>query len=155
MSQQFDVHKQAVARVAMLRLGPVTNVELFEYQTTDDHVAPPRNGDWGSHHLGFYVTDINAAVSYLERIEGVHLLYEPACMPGDPDAGNYFVYFKTPIGLLMEIHHTPKVLPSEAHVALPLGLYSEPYAKLGDELRDHVADLRGRQFLIMFSRGFA
>jgi len=32
---------------------------------------------------------------------------------------------------------------------------SEAYAKLGDELCDHVADLRGRQFLIMFSRGFA
>ncbi|MBV9142874.1 MAG: hypothetical protein JO115_18500 [Pseudonocardiales bacterium] len=31
----------------------------------------------------------------------------------------------------------------------------EAYAKLGDELCDHVADLRGRQFLIMFSRGFA
>jgi hypothetical protein len=28
----------------------------------------------------------------------------------------------------------------------------EPYAKLGDELPDHVADLRGRQFLIMPSR---
>ncbi|MGH3908539.1 MAG: hypothetical protein ACRDTE_30785 [Pseudonocardiaceae bacterium] len=31
----------------------------------------------------------------------------------------------------------------------------EAYAKLGDELCDHVADLRGRQFLIMLSRGFA
>ncbi len=32
---------------------------------------------------------------------------------------------------------------------------TEAYAKLGDELCDHVADLRGRQFLIMLSRGFA
>jgi catechol 2,3-dioxygenase-like lactoylglutathione lyase family enzyme len=127
MSQQFDVHKRAVARVAMLRLGPVTNVELFEYQTADDHVVPPRNGDWGSYHLGFSVTDMNAAVSYLERIEGVHLLSEPAGMPDDPDTESYFVYFKTPIGLLMEIHCMPKVLPSEAHAALPLGPYSEWY----------------------------
>lgn len=31
----------------------------------------------------------------------------------------------------------------------------EGYAKLGDGLCDHVADLRGRQFLIILSRGFA
>jgi DNA-binding GntR family transcriptional regulator len=31
----------------------------------------------------------------------------------------------------------------------------EAYAKLGDELYDHVADLRGRQILITLSRGFA
>lgn len=31
----------------------------------------------------------------------------------------------------------------------------EAYTKLGDEFCDHVADLRGRQFLIMLSRGFA
>jgi len=33
--------------------------------------------------------------------------------------------------------------------------YKETYAKLRDELCDHVADLRVRQFLIMLSRGFA
>jgi hypothetical protein len=31
----------------------------------------------------------------------------------------------------------------------------EGYAKPGDELCDHVADLREHRFLIMFSRGFA
>lgn len=31
----------------------------------------------------------------------------------------------------------------------------EPYAKLRDQFRDHVADLRERQFLIMCPRGFA
>jgi len=34
-------------------------------------------------------------------------------------------------------------------------LGKEAYAKLRNQIRDHVADLRGRQFLIMFSKGFA
>jgi hypothetical protein len=34
-------------------------------------------------------------------------------------------------------------------------LSQEAYAKPGDELRDHVADLLGRQSLIILSRGFA
>jgi regulator of protease activity HflC (stomatin/prohibitin superfamily) len=34
-------------------------------------------------------------------------------------------------------------------------LHREGYAKPGDELCDHVADLREHRFLIMFSRGFA
>ncbi|MBV9143925.1 MAG: tryptophan 7-halogenase [Pseudonocardiales bacterium] len=42
-----------------------------------------------------------------------------------------------------------------ARYGVPELAYLEAYAKLGDELCDHVADLRGRQFLIMFSRGFA
>jgi catechol 2,3-dioxygenase-like lactoylglutathione lyase family enzyme len=114
MRRQLDVHERAVARIAMLRVGPVTNVELFEYQIPQEQAPPPRNGDWGSHHLGFYVADMDAAVSYLERIEGVHLRGEPVRMPGGPDARDLFVYFDTPVGLLMEIHHSPTGVPPEA-----------------------------------------
>jgi 2-epi-5-epi-valiolone epimerase len=131
MRQQCGVHERAVARVAMLRLGPVTNVELFEYQTPDEQAPPPRNGDWGSYHLAFYVADMDAAVSYLERLEGVRLLGEPGCMPVGTDAGNHFVYFETPIGLFMEICHAPTGLSHEVHAAArrfgPCGEWYPPH----------------------------
>lgn len=113
MRRYLGVHERAVVRVGMLRLGPVTNVELLEYQTPGEQAPPPRNGDWGSHHLGFYVGDMDAALSYLECLEGVHLLGEPVCMPDGPNARDRFVYFETPIGLLMQVHHVPTGLPHE------------------------------------------
>lgn len=115
MRHQLGVHERAVARIAMLRLGPVTNVELFEYHAPGDPRPRPRNGDWGSHHLGFYVADMGAAVGYLECIEGVRLLGEPVVMPDGPNAGDHFVYFQTPIGLLMEVHHVPDGMPYKSH----------------------------------------
>lgn len=103
MRRQFGVHEQAVASVAMLRLGPVTNVELFEYRVPGEPAPSPRNGDWGSHHLGFPVADLDAAVSYLRDVEGVQLLGRP----GNVGTRRPFAYFTTPMGLLMKIHQVP------------------------------------------------
>ncbi len=114
MRQQLGVHERAIARIAMLRLGPVTNIELFEYRTPEKPSSRPRNSDWGSNHLGFYVADMDTAVSYLERLDGVRLLGEPIVMPEGPNAGDHFVYFETPTGLLMEVHHVPEGMPYEA-----------------------------------------
>lgn len=100
MRRQLGVHEAAVARIAMLRLGPVTNVELFEYQIPGEPAPRLRGGDWGSHHLGFAVADIDAAVSYLEGLDGVRLLGEPACLP---DRAERFVRCETPTGLLLQV----------------------------------------------------
>lgn len=121
MHRQLGVHERAVARIAMLRLGPVTNIELFEYQSPGEQAPAPRNGDWGSHHLGFSVEDLDAAVSYLEGLDGVHLLGEPVRMPDGPGAGDHFLYFHTPMGLLMQVQQVPAQPPREARTAADRG----------------------------------
>jgi catechol 2,3-dioxygenase-like lactoylglutathione lyase family enzyme len=45
MRRQLGVHPRASAQIAMLRLGPVTNVELFEYESPDQERRIPRPGD--------------------------------------------------------------------------------------------------------------
>lgn len=114
MRRQLGVPERSVARIAMLRLGPVTNLELFEYQNAGEQAPVPRGGDWGSTHLGFHVADMEAAVGYLERLDGVRVLGEPVRVSEGPDAGNRFVYFETPIGLLMKVHYVPTWTPYEA-----------------------------------------
>jgi catechol 2,3-dioxygenase-like lactoylglutathione lyase family enzyme len=113
MRRQLGVHERAVAHIAMLRLGPVTNLELFEYRNAGEQAPPPRGGDWGSHYLGFSVADMEAAVRYLERLDGVRMLGEPVRVPDGPEAGSRFVYFQTPVGLLMKVQHVPAWMPYE------------------------------------------
>src|ERR671916_2459467 len=43
MTRQLGVAADARAHVAMLRLGPVTNLELFEYTAPDQRQSLPRN----------------------------------------------------------------------------------------------------------------
>ena len=77
MRRQLGVHPRAHAQIAMLRLGPVTNVELFQYEAPDQNTQLPRNSDHGGHHLAFYVEDVDAAAEYLRAQPGVTLLGEP------------------------------------------------------------------------------
>jgi hypothetical protein len=52
--KKMCVHRRVSVYVAMLRLSPVTNLELFEYQSPDQSRSLPNN-DYGDHHLAFYV----------------------------------------------------------------------------------------------------
>ena len=97
----------------MLRLGPVTNVELFEYEAPDQRREMPRNSDWGGHHMAIYVDDLDAAIAYLREQPGVTILGEPQLIKGGPIAGNRWVYFLTPWSLQMEVMHQPSDAPYE------------------------------------------
>lgn len=58
----------AALEIAMLRLSPEISMELFEYRKPKDAVrTPPRNCDAGSRHVCFEVTDVAAAIKYLEQ----------------------------------------------------------------------------------------
>ncbi|MFF5471190.1 VOC family protein [Streptomyces achromogenes] len=61
----LGVHRKAVMDLAMLRLGPVANCELFQYSVPGQRREMPRNSDWGGHHLAFHVEDMDEAVAYL------------------------------------------------------------------------------------------
>ncbi|MEO7195936.1 MAG: VOC family protein [Pseudonocardiaceae bacterium] len=113
MSRQLGVDPAASAHIAMLRLGPVTNLELFEYQAPTQNRVLPRNSDWGGHHLAIHVTDLDDAVRYLEDRPGVRLLGDPQVISHGPIAGNRWIYFLTPWGMQMELVQTCAGLPYE------------------------------------------
>lgn len=114
MRRQLGVHPTAVAHIAMLRLGPVTNLELFEYEAPDQSRVLPANSDWGGHHLAIHVTDLDAAVQYLRGQPGVELLGTAQTIPDGPIAGNRWIYFRTPWGLQMELVQASTGLPYES-----------------------------------------
>ncbi len=107
MARQLNVDAKARCSIAMVRLGPVSNIELFEYDAPGQRRELPRNSDWGGHHLAIYVDDLEAALEYLRAQPGVTILGEPQLIKGGPIAGNRWIYFLTPWGLQMEIMHQP------------------------------------------------
>jgi catechol 2,3-dioxygenase-like lactoylglutathione lyase family enzyme len=113
MRRQLGVDPRAKAQIAMLRLGPVTNVELFQYEAPDQSRQLPKNSDHGGHHLAFYVEDIEAATEYLRAQPGVTLLGDVQTIEDGPIAGDRWVYFLAPWGMQMEILHMPHGMPYE------------------------------------------
>jgi catechol 2,3-dioxygenase-like lactoylglutathione lyase family enzyme len=97
---------EVVRRRAALRVGPTANVELYA-SAPDADGTPPRNSDVGGHHLAFYVDDVDAAAAWLRRVPGVEVMGDPETILDGPIAGDRWVYFRTPIGIQMEIVRMP------------------------------------------------
>ncbi|WP_433686833.1 VOC family protein [Micromonospora carbonacea] len=97
---------EAVRRRAALRVGPTANVELC---SPTPHVGgePPRNSDVGGHHLAFYVDDVDVAAARLRQVPGMEVMGDPETIAEGPIAGDRWVYFRTPIGIQMEIVRMP------------------------------------------------
>ena len=113
MADQLNVHPRALMHVAMVRVGPTANVELFQYEAPDQRQEIPKNSDPGASHLAFYVTDIRAATDYLRGQPGVEVLGEPQKGREGPTQGHEFVYFLTPWGMQMEVISWPEGMPYE------------------------------------------
>lgn len=122
MTRKLAVDATATARVAMLRLGPVTNLELFEYTAPDQRRQIPRNSDWGGHHLAIHVTDVDAAAAYLRAQPGVRVLGDPETITEGPIAGDRWVYFVAPWGMQLELINLPAGAPYEQQTAARLYL---------------------------------
>lgn len=128
MTRHLNVAADACAYIAMLRLGPVTNLELFEYTAPDQRRSLPRNSDWGGHHLAIYVADVDAAVAYLRTQPGVRVLGEPQTILDGPIAGDRWVYFLTPWGMQLELIHLPAGTPHEQQTQARLYLPDQPWS---------------------------
>jgi len=128
MTRQLGVAADARAHIAMLRLGPVTNLELFEYTAPDQRRSLPRNSDWGGHHLAIHVIDVDAAVAYLRTRPGVQVLGEPQTVDDGPIAGDRWVYFRTPWGMQMELIQLPAGMPYERETQARLYLPAQPWS---------------------------
>ncbi|TCR15999.1 VOC family protein [Streptomyces sp. BK205] len=116
MREHLDVHPRAATEIALVRLGPTTNFELFAYSSPDHQTIPLRPHDVGSSHLGLYVTDVDAAVAALQE-RGPWHPYGPVrtAPPGHPAAGTRWVRVTTPWGMPLELRTVPTDLPYELH----------------------------------------
>lgn len=115
MRENLDVHPRARARIALLRLGPVTNVELFQYWAPRQNAVPPRAQDVGSTVLGLFVDDIERAVAYLRRQPRVSILGAVQTVRGQAaDAGMQWVRFLAPWGSPMELRCFGRALRYES-----------------------------------------
>jgi catechol 2,3-dioxygenase-like lactoylglutathione lyase family enzyme len=114
MRDHLDVHPRASTEIALLRLGPTTNLELFEYAAPDHNPVPPLLCDVGSEHFGILVDDIDAAAATVTSRSGLAPLGPIRTEPDDsPQAGTRWVRFRTPWGLAIELRQMPAYLPYE------------------------------------------
>jgi catechol 2,3-dioxygenase-like lactoylglutathione lyase family enzyme len=100
MPENFAVPADARLTLAMLRMPPNLNIELFEWSSSDRRTEHPRHSDAGGHHLCFTVEDVDQAVTVLSTIPGVRLLGVRKEVAGDSPrvAGNRWTYSLTPWG---------------------------------------------------------
>ena len=118
MQTNFAAPPDARLTLAMLRMPPNLNVELFEWSSADRRTEYPRHSDAGGHHLCFVVDDVDDALAVLRDIPGVRLLGDRKEVAGDSPrvAGNRWSYVVTPWGLLMELVDRSRVADPPALV---------------------------------------
>jgi catechol 2,3-dioxygenase-like lactoylglutathione lyase family enzyme len=120
MQDLLDVDPRAVInQITMIRCGRSANIELFEYESPDQNQTFPKNSDWGGHHIAFYVTDIDLAVSDLVS-KGVEKLFGPLPVTDGPAAGQSINYFRTPFGTYIELISYPDGMAYEDDPGRPL-----------------------------------
>lgn len=113
MTDALGVHPRArIERVAMIRSGNGSNIELFEYSSPDQQVLRSKNSDIGAFHLGLYVRDIAAAKSFLDERE-IATRLGPIPITEGPIAGQTILYFQAPWGLQLELISYPEGMAYE------------------------------------------
>ncbi|HEY6961962.1 MAG TPA: VOC family protein [Gaiellaceae bacterium] len=108
-----------IDRIKVLRVGHSANIELFEYEAPAQRRDMPLNSDWTGHHVAFYVTDIAAAVAYMDS-RGVQRMFGPFTLTAGPAAGQSINYFKTPWGGYIEFISYPNGMAYQVPSVKPL-----------------------------------
>lgn len=108
-----------IDQITVLRIGHSANIELFKYEAPDQRQDMPRNSDWSGHHVAFYVTDIQAAVDYMDS-RGVQRLFGPFSLTAGPAAGQTINYFKTPWNSYVEFISYPNGMAYQVPGVEPL-----------------------------------
>ena len=144
MQDLLGVDRNAVIdQITVLRIGHSANIELFQYEAPGQRRTHPRNSDWSGHHIAFYVTDIDAAVAYMQA-KGVQKFLGPFPLTAGPAAGQTINYFKTPFGTYVELISYPHGMAYQVPGVKPLwspkqnGLNSEVTSVPGLLGIDHV-----------------
>jgi catechol 2,3-dioxygenase-like lactoylglutathione lyase family enzyme len=108
-----------IDQITVLRIGHSANIELFAYEAPGQRRDEPRNSDWTGNHVAFYVTDITAAIDYMDS-RGVKRLFGPFTLTDGPAAGQSINYFKTPWGSYIEFISYPKGMAYQVPSVKPL-----------------------------------
>jgi len=111
MERRLGVHPNATASLAMLRCGPTTNLELFEWNAPNASEDAPQLSDVGATHIGIQVGDIEGAVDALADHEGVEILDGPHTNEDGPTAGLTYIFCRTPWGTYLELVEVPDGMP--------------------------------------------
>ncbi|MBU2670200.1 VOC family protein [Actinoplanes bogorensis] len=112
MPLHFDVPADASLELAMMRMPPNLNIELFQWSGTGRRTEFPRHCDAGGHHLCFVVDDVDDAITRLRDVPGVRVLgHRKEVGPDSPRlAGTRWTYLTAPWGLLIEIVDRSRVV---------------------------------------------
>lgn len=125
----------AVRDTALVRLGPVTNIELAHWSRVDGPMDdPPANSDVGGHHLALLVDDLDAAVAQLAALPGVRVLGEPQLVAeGGPADGERWVHFRAPTGFRLAALQLPdgRDTPQRRYGPAPSWRYRSPESDTG------------------------
>ena len=93
----------AVLTICMIHIAPNLMLELFQYDApADRRTAPPRNCDYGGHHIAFKVADLEVAKSYLAD-HGCTVMAGPIVMDEGPCAPLKVNYVLDPWGNQLEL----------------------------------------------------
>ena len=117
-----DVAQTAsIDQITMLRIGQSAGIELFAYTAPDgQRHDTPKNSDWTGHHVAFYVTDIEAAVEYMEGKDVRRMPAGPFTLTQGPAAGQTIQYFQTPWGSYIEFISYPDGMAYDVPSVYPL-----------------------------------
>lgn len=112
LNRNFGVPADEAFTLAMLRLPPNLNLELFEWTGADGSNRQPGPNDVGAHHLCFAVEDVDAACDHLRQIAGVRILGDVKEVGADSPyvAGNRWTYVDTPWGMRLELVDRSRVV---------------------------------------------
>lgn len=103
MTNNLNVHPRAVInKYRMLKCKNGPSFEVFEFDSPDQNKEQPKNSDYAGHHLAFYVTDMEAAVTHL-KTHDVNILGDIKTHEGGPTGGLSWLYFMSPWGMQLEL----------------------------------------------------
>ena len=115
--------RAVIPQITSVRVGHSASIELFQYEAPDQNRTHPKNSDWAGHHIAFYVTDIDAAVAYMES-KGVEKFLGPLPVTEGPAAGQSINYFRTPFGTFIELISYPSGMAYQFQHVTPRPLWS-------------------------------
>jgi catechol 2,3-dioxygenase-like lactoylglutathione lyase family enzyme len=93
-------------RIVSLRGGNGSNIELFQFDSSNGSKEQPYQDDAGWYHIAFYTDDIDKAVALLKS-KGIRIIGEIFRNTEGPTSGESWVYFESPWGTQMELNSYP------------------------------------------------
>lgn len=105
--------------IAMLQLGSNLMLELFQYELpANPNKTPPRNCDWGGHHIAFKVSNLELAKQHLAS-HGCRVMDGPIVLDQGPCATTRVNYALDPWGNQIElVEYTTQAFEASAPVKI-------------------------------------